>query len=217
MTKKAEQIQKAELERKKRDLYKVYNPTDQDMKVVLNKKINPEEWTVQAKKETIVPWYVAYKYANKMADKIIYAKSDGAIVAENKKRMEKGFASMDLHTEQFRFESKIIKNMMVKKQDLFKILIIGLHKEYGIGEKGSEPDEKQTALNMQVDQSVDDVLGGRRVETATEAQKRSIGEDKAKEDKAKEQRLRALEKAREAKKVKAEKSKKVEKKGKNEG
>lgn len=177
-TKKAEEAQRAELERKKRDLYKVFNPTNQDMKIVLNKKINPEEWTIRAKKEEIVPWYVADKFAKKMAAKIIYAKSDGAVIAENKKRIEKGFASMDLHTEQFRFESKIIKGMQVKKQNLYKILIIGLHKEYGIGEKGEEADAKQVALNMEVDQSVDDVLSGKRVETTTEKQKKTIKEIK---------------------------------------
>ena len=174
MSKKAEDIQRAELERKKRNLYKVFNPTDQDFKVVLNKKINPEEWTIRSKKEAIVPWYVAYKYANKMSDKIIYAKSDGAVILENEKRVKKGFGAMDLHTEQFRFESKILKNMMGKKKELFKILIVGLHKEYGVGEKGEEPDEKQIALNMQTDQSVDDVLMGKRKKTTTEIQKKDI-------------------------------------------
>ncbi len=173
-TKKAEDVLRAELERKKRDLYKVFNPTNQDMKIVLNKKINPEEWTIRAKKVEIVPWYVANRYAHRIADKIIYAKADGAVIKENQKRMKKGFASMDLHTEQFRFESKILKGLQGKKKDLFKILIVGLHKEYGIGEKGEEPDAKQTALNMQVDQTVDDVLSGKRMETDTEKQKKSI-------------------------------------------
>ncbi len=181
MSKKAEDIQRAELERKKRDLYKVFNPTDQDFKVILNKKINPEEWTIRSKKEAIVPWYVAFMYGNKMSDKIIYAKSDGAVIAENEKRLKKGFGAMDLHTEQFRFESKILKNMMGKKKELFKILIVGLHKEYGIGEEGTEPDEKQIALNMQTDQSVDDVLTGRRRKTTTETQKKDIKKEETKE------------------------------------
>lgn len=184
-TKKAEEIQKAELERKKRDLYKVFNPTSQDMKVVLNRKINPEEWTIRANKQEIVPWYVARMYAKKMSDKIIYAKSDGSVIKENQERMKKGFGSMDIHTEQFRFESKILKGMLAKRQDLFKILIVGLHKEYGIGDEGPEADAKQSALNMQVDQSVDDVLKGKRVETATEKQRKDIKVEEKTEKKAK--------------------------------
>jgi hypothetical protein len=183
-TKRAQEIQKAELERKKRDLYEVFNPTSQDMKVVLNLKVNPEEWTIHADKVEIVPFYVARIYARKMSDRIIYSKSDKAVIEENRKRMEKGFGSMDVHTEQFRFESRILKNLSTKRQNLMKILIVGLYKEYGIGEKGTTAKTEEDIREMETDKSVDEALGIKHKETPQE------------------QRERALEKAREAKKAK---------------
>lgn len=132
-SRKSADIQKAELERKSRNLYKIFNPTNQTHQIVLNAAISPEVWTCEAKSEAVVPWYVAEKYFDEMTTKIITAKSDKAIISENEKRRERGFPAMDLHTEQFRFESRNLKTMMGKREQIVKILNRGLYKEYGIG------------------------------------------------------------------------------------
>lgn len=130
--KKSQDIIKAELERVSKNLWKVYNPTNQDFQVVLNAKVSPEVWTIPAKDEAIVPWYVAEKYFEEMSQKIITIKSDRAVIEENEKRRTKGFPGMDLHTEQFRFESRNLKVMMSKKEKIIEILNKGLYQEYGV-------------------------------------------------------------------------------------
>ena len=141
---KSADIRRAELERKSRNLYKIFNPTNQPQQVLLNARVSPEVWTVEAKSEAIVPWYVAEKYFQEMADKIITSKSDKAVIEENNKRREKGFAAMDLHTEQFRFESRNLKNMMSKRDQIVTILNRGLYQEYGIsGENNATSDIKR--------------------------------------------------------------------------
>ena len=130
--KKSNDIRRAELERKSRDLWKIYNPTNQAFQIALNIRVSPEIWTIEAKSEAVVPSYVKEKYFQEMADKIITSKSDKAVIEENEKRREKGFAAMDLHTEQFRFESRNLKNMMSKRDQIVTILNRGLYQEYGI-------------------------------------------------------------------------------------
>lgn len=137
-TKRTEDIVRAELERKSRDLYKIFNPTNQDFEVMLNIKISPEVWTVPAKEgsqygELIAPWYVADKYFEEMSQKIITAKSDRAVVDENDKREAKGLDKMDLHTAQPRFENRNLLSLTSKRDQVIKILNGGLVKEYGIG------------------------------------------------------------------------------------
>ena len=152
--KKTEDILRAERERQSRDLWKVYNPTNQDFSVVLNAKISPEVWTIHSKTEEIVPMYVMKMYFRKMSDLIIYSKTDKAIGEEKEKRMAKGFAAMNLHTEQFRFESQKLKTMMTKKDKLKLILVKGLYKEYGIGESQSYQkniDRRSFATESEVD------------------------------------------------------------------
>ena len=161
MSKKSEDIQRAELERKKRDLWRVYNPTNQNMIVVLNKKISPEEWTIKAKTVEIVPWYVALMYRSKMKDRIAYAKSDKKVMEENERRLAQGFNPMNVHTEQFRYESRILKTMLGKVDALDKILIVGLYKEYGVGDDSvSEPEDKRQMIqDMEVEDEVSTLLG----------------------------------------------------------
>ena len=156
MTKRSEDIVKAELERKSRDLYKVFNPTNQDFIVELNKAVSRELWTIHANTEEIVPMYVAVKYAEEMGDKIIYDKSDSAVIEENDKRLAKGFNKMDVHTEQARFESQRLKSMMSKRDKLQAVLIKGLYKEYGLP---SETPQNPDRSNFEVDSSVDTLLG----------------------------------------------------------
>mgnify|MGYP001577637456 CR=1 FL=1 len=130
---KSQDIVKAELERRSRNLYKVYNPTNQPHQVTLNARISPEIWTIPAKEEIIVPWYVAEKYFLEMTQKIITIKSDRAIIEENDKRRSKGFPAMDLHTEQPRFEGRMIKGLEGKRKAIVAVLNRGLYQEYGVG------------------------------------------------------------------------------------
>lgn len=132
-SRKSSDIRRAELERKSRNLYEVFNPTNQDHQVILNAAVSPEVWTIPSKSTSVVPWYVAEKYFEEMTQKIITAKSDKAIIEENEKRRAKGFPNMDLHTEQFRFENRNLKNMMGKREQIVKILNRGLYREYGVG------------------------------------------------------------------------------------
>ena|SRR3990167_9324008 len=142
---KSQDILRAELERQKRNQWKIYNPTNQDFEVILNAKISPEVWTVKAKEELIVPYYVAEKYFDEMADKVIYTKSDKAVIEENEKRMGKGIDKMDLHTEQPRFENRNLKNLIGKKEQIVKILDRGLYKEYGVAGQTSQPTDNRQA------------------------------------------------------------------------
>lgn len=195
--KKTEDIQKAELERKKRDLYRVYNPTNQDYQVMLNIKISPEVWTIKAKSEEILPAYAANKYLNEMANKIIYNKSDKAIIEENEKRITKGFSKMDLHTEQARFEGRNLKNLMSKKNKIIAILNRGLYKEYGVGDQKVQEiakEEQRKTFDPGLDLDKEEILT--KKETVEETP-----EEKA--ERLKKSRLENLARAREAKKNKS--------------
>ena len=156
---KSEDVRRAEAERKSKDLWTVFNPTNQDMDVVLNIRVSPEKWTIPANKEEIVPRYVADMYAEKMGDLIIYTKSDKKVIEENEKRLAKGFNKMDIHTEQARLESRNLKTMMGKRDQLRAILIVGLYKEYGVGDGTEAFDKEFERQNLKVDSSVDDALG----------------------------------------------------------
>lgn len=142
-TRRSADILQAELERKKRDLYRVYNPTNQDFPVVFNAAISPEVWTIEAKQEAIVPNYVRIKYLEEMTDKIIINKSDKLVLEENEKREARGFNKMDLHTEQFRLESKNLKILMSKRDQIMKALDRGLYKEYGVERMDQQIDRRE--------------------------------------------------------------------------
>ena len=134
---RAVDAQRAELERQSRDLYKVFNPTNQPFEVKLNMKINPEVWTIPEKQgdiygELTVPKYVRDKYLEEMSQRIITIKTDRLVVAENEKRQGKGFDKMNLHTEQAQFESRNLKTLMSKSDEIVNILDGGLVKEYGL-------------------------------------------------------------------------------------
>lgn len=142
-TRRSADILQAELERKKRDLYRVYNPTNQDFQVIFNAAISPEVWTIEAKQEAIVPNYVRIKYLEEMTDKIIINKSDKLVLEENEKREARGFSKMDLHTEQFRLESKNLKILMGKRDQITKVLDRGLYKEYGVERMDQQIDRRE--------------------------------------------------------------------------
>lgn len=158
--KKAAEALRAEMERRSKDSFKVYNPTNQDYQVVLNAAISPEIWTVESHGEAIVPRYVREKYFEEMVKKIITARSDKAIIEENEKRMKAGFPKLDLHTEQYRLESRNLKIMQSKEDKILKILDRGLYKEYGVEKTGTHKiDDRDARANFKIDSAVDEVLG----------------------------------------------------------
>ena len=163
-------IQRVELERKSRDLYKVFNPTNQPYEVILNAKISPEVWTIPAKErdrngEAIVPNYVRIKYLEEMSQKIITVKSDRAIIEENEKRLQRGFPKMDLHTEQPRLENRNLKSLMGKREQIVRILDGGLVKEYGLRGQTQQPTDRKQHIS-EFDPGID-VLGGKPTITPT--------------------------------------------------
>lgn len=166
---RAADAQRAELDRQSRDLYKVFNPTNQPFEVKLNMKINPEVWTIPAKEgdtygELTVPNYVRIKYLEEMSQRIITIKSDRLVIAENEKRQTKGFDKMNLHTEQAQFESRNLKTLMSKREQIVKILDGGLVKEYGLGSTTApHVDTRQAKEEFEFDPSV---LGERSAPSA---------------------------------------------------
>ncbi len=205
--KKTEDIQRAEAERRSKDLWKAYNPTNEDMEVGLNLRISPEYWTFKAKEETIVPFYVLEMYCSKMIDKIIFTKADMAVLAENEKRLGRGFNKMDVHTEQMRFESPLVKKMIGKKDQLMKILVRGLYKEYGIKDEDNGNMNRVSRESFATDPGVDSILGVSSPVRDPEAEiDLTEGlENLSREKTTQEKREDALKKAREAKEAKKSK------------
>lgn len=124
--------QHAELERRKHDLHKIYNPTSQNQKIVFNKAVVPETWTVKAHSEEIVPFYVCKKYLKTMATLINYTQSDTKTKKENERRTKAGLQPMNLYAERFRFESRSLKLTEDQYVKLMAQLYRGLYKEYGV-------------------------------------------------------------------------------------
>jgi len=122
----------AELERRKQNLHKVYNPTNQDHKIVFNAAVSPEVWTIKAMSEEIVPEFVCTKYLKEMSNLIIYSQSDEKIKSENDRRTSIGLQPMNLYDEQFRFESRSLKITEDQYVKMMAQLYRGLYKEYGV-------------------------------------------------------------------------------------
>lgn len=121
-----------ELERKKRNLHKVYNPTNHDFKVVFNAAVSPETWIIRAHEEEIVPEYVCKKYLKEMSNQILQTQSKEKIDKENERRTNAGMQPMNLHSEQPMFESKTYKITEDQYVQMMAQLYRGLHKEYGL-------------------------------------------------------------------------------------
>jgi hypothetical protein len=186
---KSQQLYQAERERESKDLYRVFNPTNQDIVVVFNVRISPEEWTIPAKNgdkpgESIVPNYVRIKYIEETVQRLIYMKSDELVKAENQKRLEKGFEPMDLHTTQARFESRNLKNLSAKEKDIVALLDGGLYKEFGVVDRAGRADHKITSTS-----EIDTILTG---------PKPVVANSTPPPDEKRQQQLANLAKAREA-------------------
>jgi hypothetical protein len=112
---------------------------------------------IPAKGEANVPRYVRNLYVKKMTDKIIYTKTDKAVIAENEKRMEKGFSKMDLHTEQPRMEGRLLKSLQGKREQIENILDRGVYREYGVGASNGGVRDANRGL-IDLDEEVEGIL-----------------------------------------------------------
>ena len=124
-----------ELERRVNDLIRVYNPTDKDYIVEWDRRSGVKLFRVPSKQETVLIRYIAEKYIHEMFDFIFTQKAHEAIIAENQRRIEKGFAEMDktLKTnEQFKFEMPFYNPDEKTSRELIAILYVGVEQEYGI-------------------------------------------------------------------------------------
>jgi hypothetical protein len=122
----------AELERRKHNLHRVYNPTNKDFKIVFNAAVAPETWIIRSHQEEVVPEYVCKKYLKNMSDNIIFTQSKERIDTENEKREKSGMHKMNLYEEQPMFESRTLKISEDQYVKMMAQLYRGLEKEYGL-------------------------------------------------------------------------------------
>jgi len=150
----------AEIERRKHNLHKIFNPTDTDHKVKFNMAVSPEIWTVKAHSEEIVPEYVCIKYLKEMSDLIIFTQSDEKTKKENDRRMSAGLQPMNLYDEQFRFESRSLKITEDQYVQMMAQLYRGLYKEYGIDATPETEPVLQGSSKPAFDTALSRVFGG---------------------------------------------------------
>lgn len=125
-----------EQQRKKNDIIRVYNPTDEDFIVEYDRANGTKKFRVPAKQETPLIRYIAKKYIKKMYEKIITDKIQNAIIEENESRIEKGMAELDKTaktSEQLRFESNIKSKIeSTEGKKIMATLWLGIEQEFGI-------------------------------------------------------------------------------------
>ena len=118
---------KREMLRKSLDRCKVLNPTSEDYTVYWDKFPH----LVPANGEAVFPRYIAQKYLKEMTDKLLTFRSDENVRMENERRIKKGMALMDKHTEQPAFESKFAINQPELRKPVIVTLWGGVVEEYG--------------------------------------------------------------------------------------
>jgi len=118
---------KREMLRTSQDKIKVLNPTSEDYTVYWDKFPH----LVSANGEVVLPRYIAQKYAKEMCDKILTFRSDENVRMENERRVKKGVALMDKHTEQLAFESKFMITQQELREPVMRTLWGGVVEEYG--------------------------------------------------------------------------------------
>jgi hypothetical protein len=132
MAKATRDIVQAELERRNNDLVVVHNPTDKDHVVIWDRATSPRVWRIQAKKDEIVPRYIAMKYIREMLEKMRYEDLDKKTREENERRIKGGMTRMTPWEEQVRFEGRALTEFDSGADKLTAILYKGLYREYGI-------------------------------------------------------------------------------------
>ena len=152
--------QHAELERRKHNLHKVYNPTDTDFKIVFNKAVAPEVWTVKANSEEILPEFVCKKYLRDMSNLIIFSKSDEKVKAENERRVKGGLQPMNLYSEQLMFESRNLKITEDQYVQMMGQLYRGLYQEYGIDAEPDMPGAETTSSKPVIESAMERIFSG---------------------------------------------------------
>src|SRR3990167_2641189 len=118
---------KRELLRKSLDECKVLNPTSENYTIYWDKFPH----NVPANGEAIFPRYIANKYMKEMTDKQLTFRSDENVRMENERRVKKGMALMDKHTEQPAFEANFQINKPELREPILRSLWGGVVKEYG--------------------------------------------------------------------------------------
>ena len=118
---------KRELLRKSLDECRVFNKSSEDYTVYWDKFPH----NVPADGEAILPRYIANKYLKEMTDKLLMFRSDENVRMENERRVKKGMALMDKHTEQPAFEANFAINKPELRKPVLTSLWGGVVKEYG--------------------------------------------------------------------------------------
>lgn len=144
---------KRELFRKSLDECKVYNKTSEDYTVYWDKFPH----NVSANGEAVFPRYIANKYMKEMTDKLLTFKSDENVRLENERRVKKGMALMDKHTEQPAFEANFAINKPELREPILRTLWGGVIKEYGkdmpLGARQEAPATSDQDLLAQIEAS----------------------------------------------------------------
>lgn len=134
---------KREMRRKSLDECRIYNPSSSVFENLhpLIKYIPPSEnynliydnfpHLIVANSEAIFVRYIVERYLTEMIDKILTYNSDKQVKTENERRLKKGMALMDKHTEQPAFESKFAINQPELRKVILSKLWGGVVKEYG--------------------------------------------------------------------------------------
>ena len=118
---------KRELQRRSLDECKVFNPTSQDYTVYWDN----HPFRIPANGEAIFVRYICDRYMTEMTDKQLTFKSDENVRMENERRIKKGMALMDKHTEQPAFEANFQINKPELRKPILATLWGGVVKEYG--------------------------------------------------------------------------------------
>ena len=133
----------AEIERKSQDLIRVYNPLNEDYVITWDKSspAGAKLFRVKAKKEEVLIRWIAKKYIQEMAQKLITSNADEAVKKENERRIKAGIAKMDTHTEQVAFETPLLRIDDLRYKEILALLYVGIEREYGIDvEAEAEPE-----------------------------------------------------------------------------
>ena len=133
-----------EKERRANDMLRVFNPTDEDYRVIWDKRSGGKVFRIKAKSEEVVIRYIAEKYIREMFEKLLYDKVDKAVIKANEERVAKGMAEMTKYAEQYRFESPLLRPTTEEAKKVIAVLYVGVDREFGIdNEAMEEPPQRQ--------------------------------------------------------------------------
>lgn len=148
-----------EQERRKNDIIRVYNPTNNDFVVKYDMAHGVKRFRVAAKSEAPLVRYIAERYIQQMFEKIVADKVTEKINEENEKRSQRGAEMMNRYKEQLSFESNAYNTVLKEEaRKLISILYVGLESEFGIDNYVEETEPLPTEDNRPAFQRIfDDV------------------------------------------------------------